>query len=202
MGGSGDIEEGSEIAVDSNGSIYVAGTYWRAAEIGGVTLEPASHRTTYLAQIDETVDGPAVTWVKNIGGTDQGQALPKELIVDESTSSTVPSLYLTGQFLGTIDFDPDPDQQHLVATTTPYDGALYESGEQGFLLRVSGNGDYGNVWQFGRRGNGVALQDDGSVCVVGRFDDESSAMLTQNLHAAGEEDGFLLRIDPDAPQCI
>lgn len=194
IGGGKQAESGNEVAIDSNGDVYVAGTYLGGA-IGGVNLESVGGRNTYIAKITDSVFGPEIAWVKIIGGYHDGYATsrthPWALSIEERASSLSASLYLSGYFSGTTDFDPDPNQEQFVSAASP--------NNQGFLLRLTSDGEYENVWQFGESGRGHASSGDQTVVVSGSFDDESTAMATEDLDAAGGRDGFLIRLDTAAP---
>ena len=104
-------EEGSGIAVDDFGTIYLTGYFLSA----GVDFDPDpvdehpltsnGDRDVFVAKYD--TDG-TVYWAHNIGGTGPDQA--RGIAVDSAGAS-----YLTGFFGSSgVDFDPDPVDEHVL----------------------------------------------------------------------------------------
>jgi hypothetical protein len=101
------------------------------------------------------------------------------------------NVYVTGQFLGTVDFDPGPSVVNLTASATDVFVAKYTpSGALAWARRAGGT-------QIDR---GIDLRTDGegNVYVTGIFSstaDMDPGLPVVNLQASGGSDAFLLKLD-------
>lgn len=98
MGGTG-ADTGNSIALDGSGNMYTTGTFEEKADFdpGARIVNRISQGNTdiYISKLDST--GKFV-WVKAMGGTDLDRGLG--IAVDAGDT------YTTGDFEGTVDFDP------------------------------------------------------------------------------------------------
>jgi len=123
-------------------------------------------------------------WAKGIGGV--GPDIATGSAVDSSGN-----VYVTGNFSGTVDFDPGAAVQNLSSA----------GGTDAFVLKLSSSGDY--VWAKSVGGTGndsgsrLALDSSGNVHIVGFFNSTSDfdpGAGVQNLSSAGGADAFVLKL--------
>ncbi|MBK7455505.1 MAG: hypothetical protein IPJ46_17800 [Anaerolineales bacterium] len=103
-------ELGKSIAIESNGNIYIFGTF-----VGSVDFDPGPGEANLTSNggtdifIIKLDNAGSVVWARNIGGTlDDNGAM--SIAVDSSGS-----VYMTGYFTGTIDFDPGVDAFNITS---------------------------------------------------------------------------------------
>lgn len=103
------------------------------------------------------------------------------------------NVYVTGEYLGKIDFNPDP-------SITSW---LTSAGYDAFVLKLDANGTYVRAGSMGGRGDdsalGIALDSTGNVHVIGGFTADSRADFDPgigrlNLPGGG---GFVVKLDPN-----
>ena len=107
-------EQGRSIAVDSSGNVYTTGFFQGTADFdpdpaGGAVanLTSAGALDVFVSKLDAT---GAFVWAKQFSGTgsfDQGNSIA----VDSSGN-----VYTTGNFRGTVDFDPGAGTANLVSS--------------------------------------------------------------------------------------
>ena len=107
-------EQGRSIAVDSSGNVYTTGFFQGTADFdpdpaGGAVanLTSAGGWDVFVSKLDAT---GAFVWAKQFSGTgsfDQGNSIA----VDSSGN-----VYTTGNFRGTVDFDPGAGTANLVSS--------------------------------------------------------------------------------------
>jgi hypothetical protein len=135
--------------------------------------------------INSKAQSPAFVWSKGVGGTngDYGYG-----IVCDGAGN----VYITGNFNGTVDFDPGPGVYNLT------------SGGDGYILKLDSFGNF--VWakEFAGTGssnsNAIAIDASGKIYVSGYFSgtvDFDPNAGVYNLTAAGSNfrDAFVLKID-------
>src|SRR5690606_10447503 len=97
--------EGVSVAADSNGHVYCVGYFRDTVDFDpgpGVTnLIAAATRNIFITKLDSAGH---LVWAKQIAGTGWGECNAITINGD---------LYLTGSFLGTLDFDPGPGNNDL-----------------------------------------------------------------------------------------
>lgn len=124
-------------------------------------------------------------WAKQMGGStnDAGYAL---------TIDADGSVYSTGSFSGTADFDPGAGTSNLMATggTDIYISKLDASGNLLWAKQIGGsNSDEGNT---------IKLDGMGNVYIAGYFQgtsDFDTGLGTTNLTSLGDSDIFILKLD-------
>ena len=114
-----------------------------------------------------------------------------ELGGDVATDSAN-NAYITGSFQGTIEVDPGVGTTNLTSVGS-WDAAIAKYDPNGALVwakRIGGSGD--------NRGISIAVDDDGSVFLHGRFDasmDLDPGPGTSNVTSAGGLDAFVIKFD-------
>ncbi|MEN8125373.1 MAG: SBBP repeat-containing protein [Bacteroidota bacterium] len=102
-------DSGEEIIIDNSGYIYITGTFE-----GTVDFDPSSNifnltsnggRDIFIQKLDEN---GSFVWASSMGGI--GSEYPRGFLIDPSGS-----LYLTGIFQNTIDFDPSGNIYNLTS---------------------------------------------------------------------------------------
>jgi hypothetical protein len=133
---SGFDEEGKKIRIDNNGILYLIGNY------KGTTTFPTSPSTTfsYKGGTDmflckmSNING-SFLWAKNFGGTDNDD------FNSVAVNSNGSSIYTTGSFRKTVDFDPSGLIFNLTtADTSSYDKFILKFGLPCFYVSLSANG--------------------------------------------------------------
>jgi autotransporter-associated beta strand protein len=184
IGAANNFEQALGIALDSAGNVYTTGSFNGTVDfnpgLGVTNLASAGIDDVFVVQLD--MNG-AFGWARSFGstGSDIGQAIT----VDPSGS-----VYTTGSFEGTVDFDPG-------AGVTPLTSA---GGEDVFVSKLDGTGAFLAAFVFGGAssdgGSGVAVDLAGNICTTGFFNgtaDFDPSAAVQNVTSAGLEDAFVAK---------
>lgn len=150
-----------KMAVDDEDNIYAIGYYGYAAS--GVDLNPdmvdqdiaTSHGGYDMFIVKFNKDGELV-WGHGIGGLYDDWV--NNLVIDGD------NLYVTGQFIGTVDFDGTEETLEINSTLDKYDGFLAKynlDGELNWVFRIGGVDD--------DIANEVAVDGEGNIIVTGTF---------------------------------
>ncbi|WP_442506622.1 choice-of-anchor D domain-containing protein [Novipirellula sp. SH528] len=164
-GSSSDL--GAAVTLDNAGNIYATGEYRGTADFdsgsGTLNLTTATgnngYEDTYIWKLDAN---GGIFWVKSVGGPDRDQ--PYDIEVNGS------SLYLTGTFAETTDFDPGSGTNNLVANVSPNPNA---SATDAYLLKLDLSGNF--VWAramgspFDDVAYGLTIDSTGSLYTVGEY---------------------------------
>ncbi len=184
VGGSSS-QEIKAISVDGSGNVYITGRFTST-----VDFDPGAG-TTNLISTDFSEDiffakynsSGSLTWAKNVG-SDLAE-ISNDISVDGSGN-----VYITGNYGGTVDFDPGAGTTNLAAAGS-YDV---------FFAKYDSNGDL--TWAKSVGGtnfdNGIALELDGngflyiagSLSGSGDFDPDAGTM---TLTSAGSDDIFFTK---------
>lgn len=177
---------GNGIVTDAAGNIYIAGKFQATLDVdpGPAVVSYSSKGSfdIFLLKLSSTGNylGSA-----QIGGT--GSDAVTALIIDNAGA-----LYITGQFLATVDFNPGPVNNSLVS----------KGNGDAFVAKYNSNLDYIFAAQFGGTandaGNDIALDNSGNLYTVGSFNgtaDMDPGTNAYNLISAGNTDAFLSKID-------
>lgn len=171
MGSSG-TDEGNDVAVDVAGNVYTTGKFTGTADFnpgaGTNNLTSNGGDNTFIQKLDSSGN---FTWAKSIGGNagiwgDVGW----DVIVDESGS-----VYTTGTYAGTVDFDPGAGTANLNGNTASI-----------FVQKLSTTGNFvwaksmGDDFFGGSIGYGITLD------------------ATRNVHTTGLFAGTAVDFDPGA----
>jgi hypothetical protein len=174
VGGTG-VDEGTGVATDAAGNVYVTGHFSQAVDFGGGSLTSAGSMDVFLVKYSST---GAHVWSKRIGGSgfDMGGAVG----VDSAGNVVV-----AGNFQGTIDCGGGP-------LTSAGLGDL-------FVAKYSPTGQH--LWskRFGGTGDdsvhGVAVDGAGDVFLTGQFKNTINfGVGAPNLTSGGNEDIFLAKL--------
>jgi hypothetical protein len=191
IGGPG-LEASSDIAIDGSGVYltgYFAGTVDFDPGSGTVALTSAGSVDTFLMKLDPSGN---LVWARRFG--DVADDVPFALAVNTS------GVYVTGQFGGTVDFDPGAGSFSLTA-----DGPA-----DAFLTRLTPAGDFVTAYRLGGAGSdsSLALALSGSTAyLAGVFEktaDFDPGPGTAPLTSAGFTDIFLsiVAADPEPPVAV
>ncbi len=185
-GTDGDVPYG--IDVDSNGNVFVVGTY-----AGTVDFDPGAGTTSRTSRgnndnfvVKLTTDGN-FAWVKEFGGANEERATG--VVLDTNNN-----ILVTGLFNDNVDFNPAPLETNTV--TGNY--------ADGFVLKLDPNGGY--LWAKGFGGSsadygeGIAVDSNNNVYVTGRYtgnvDFDPGAGIT-TIAGSATNGAFILKLNSD-----
>ncbi|MBN4046695.1 SBBP repeat-containing protein, partial [bacterium AH-315-P07] len=191
MGASSGDDYGEGIAVDAAGNVYTTGFFVGTADFDpdtGTTdnLTSAGSNDIFVQKLDAA---GTFAWAKAMGDTsnDFGLAIAVDALGD---------VYTTGQFGGTVDFDPDSG--NTVDVTSAGNSDIYvhkldSSGNFVWVKTMGGSGSNG--------GAGIAVDAAGSVYTTGNFlstaDFDPDPGNAVNLTSAGLSDIFVSKFVTD-----
>jgi len=182
-------DRGYGVAVDGSGNVYVTGEFYHTVDFdpGSGVDEHSSNgeADVFLSKFDSEGD---FQWARTWGGTgynDRGYGVA----VDGSGS-----VYVTGEFLDTVDFDPGPGtDEHTSKGITDCFLSKFDSEGEFQWARTWGGVD----WD---QGYGVAVSGSGSVYVAGKFrytvDFDPGSGVDEHT-SNGWEDVFLSKFDEE-----
>ena len=185
--GDASIDVGQDVGVDATGNVYLTGTY-----SGDVDFDPSGNevvlssvnRSSDVALASYTPEG-ALRWALGVGSAQADGSFG--LAVSETGIS-----YVTGHFVGRVDFDPGPADASRVSL-----GA-----RDAFLARYLEDGTFDWVHQMGSgfaEGRNVAVDATGAVGFVASYSGDvfPDPASTQRLTSVGEQDMLIARYQPD-----
>ncbi len=146
--GGAQFDEGYSIVLDGFGNIHVTGIFEGTADFdpsnGIFNLSSVGGADMFILKLDPS---GSFLWAKGIGGLsyDTGRGIA----VDASGN-----VYTTGNFIGTVDFDPGPAIFNL---NTPGQQYVY-------ILKLDASGSF--VWAKSIQGMGISSSDVGASIVV------------------------------------
>jgi hypothetical protein len=157
MGGT-NSDIGNSIAIDGSGNAYITGSFNGTADFdpgaGTQNLVSAGGSDIFLAKYDASGN---YAYAKSIGGTslDVGSSIS----IDGTGTA-----YITGYFIGTVDFDPGVGTQNLTSSAGSYDI---------FLAKYDASGNYVYAKCIGGTssdiGNSIAIDGTGNAYITGYF---------------------------------
>ena len=167
-GGTSNFCEGRAIGTDLAGNIYSTGNFYGTVDfdpgIGVFNLTSSSATTEYNIYISKLDPLGNFLWAKKIGNSQWNEAF--DIVVDNTGNC-----FITGNFNGTVDFDPGAGVFNLVDMT----GLTYsEYGGDAFVCKLDASGNF--VWakQFGgantEKGRTIDLDLSGNVYFSGSFE--------------------------------
>ena len=151
------VSYGASVDVDSDGYVYTPGRFTGTIDfdpgIGVASLTPFGGGDIFISKLDNT---GAFVWVKQIGGT-AGESVLSLALDDDG------NVYITGQLLGTVDFDPGVGTTNLTsAGDSDIFIAKYDaSGSLAWAKSIGGTGF--------DEGVSIAVDGDGNVYATGEF---------------------------------
>lgn len=175
-GGSGN-ETCHGLAVASDGSIFLAGTFQNNLVLDSQTLQTRGESDIFLFKTNAQGD---ISWAKRAGG----------LLADEVTAITLDKndhLICAGSFRLEADFD------NLMLNATQNPKAI-------FIAKYDTNGQL--TWGKSLSGGGlkdadaIACDQEGNIFLTGHFQD-SLTVVDTTLYASGRTDFFLAKLSPD-----
>jgi len=185
MGGTS-YDEGRSITIDAGGNVYTIGGFSGTVDFdpgaGTVNLTSAGNDDIFIQKLDSAGN---LLWVKQIGETlnDYGNSI---------TTDAGGNVYTTGNFSGTVDFDPGAGTANLTSA----------GNDDIFIQKLDSAGNFLWVKQMGGTGNdyGSSITTDagGNVYTTGRFSytvDFDPGAGTNNLISSGYDDIFIQKLN-------
>ena len=211
--GGTDDDRAERIAVDANGRIYLTGYFESTADFDpgpcSNSVISAGCTDIFMLRLDSSGD---LVWAGGIGGTsaDYGRAL---------AVSGDGSVYGSGQFNGTADFDPGPDLFPL-ETYGHYDIPIFRLDSTGSLVwaeqlggtnwdqaydltvdpdgNLVGVGGFTDVADFGPGATDILLTIAGDLdIVVFRLDSAGGGIRADRFGGPGSDMGYGVHVSPD-----
>ena len=180
--GSGDTSSDG-VFVDASGNMYVAGTFSGTVDFdpgaGTANLTSARGTNVYVAKLDASGN---YVWAR------QFDVNYLWVFTGDASGNT----YVTGDFGGTVDFDPGAGTANLTSV----------GGVDAYVAKLDASGNY--VWarRFGGSSDdvvrGVAVDTSGSTYLTGYFDgtvDFDPGAGTANLTSAGSADAYVVKLN-------
>ena len=186
MGGTSN-DFGNSIAVDALGNVYTTGDFLGTADFDpgpGTYNLTAAYVDIFVSKLNASGN---FVWAKDMGG---GAATGNSIAVDASFN-----VCTTGNFNGTVDFDPGAGTYNLTSVTGGFDifvSKLDSSGKFVWAKKMGGDSTYDN------QGNSIAVDASGNVYTTGQFNgtvDFDPGPGTYNLTSAGQGDIFVSKLD-------
>ena len=190
MGGTSGTE-GNAIAIDGNSNIYTTGYFQATADFNPDTAVaynlsiPGTDAAIFVSKLDSAGN---FVWAKQIGdgGWDVGASI---------ATDAAGSVYVSGQFDGSVDFDPGPGTTTLTAV-----GA-----NDVFIVKLDANGAL--VWakQLGGtngsiENKAITIDKRGNVITTGTFSgtlDFNPGAAAQNLTSSGWGSIYISKLNSD-----
>jgi Beta-propeller repeat len=156
LGGTGN-DSAADIAFDGAGNVYVAGTF-----AGAVDFDPTPQLATTLTA---PAAGSAFVWKLDF----EGDLFLARSVTGTSSASSLAidplgNIFVTGQFKGTADFDPDPQIANTLTTTNPAGSA--------YVWRLNSTGAFAWARAYNTTGSiettAIAVDGAGNVYTAGR----------------------------------
>lgn len=181
MGGQ-NIDEGNAINVDNNGNVYSTGLFE-----GTVDFDPSSNTFNLTSNggydifISKLDNNGNFVWAKQFGAN--GQDVGHSIATDNNGN-----VYVTGNFMGTIDFDPGIGTYNLTSN----------GNTDIFILKLNSSGNF--IWakQFGGTNSDIGLDDMNNIYTIGNFTgivDFDPGAGVYNLTANSNSDIFISKLD-------
>jgi len=174
-----------DIAVDDAGNVYTAGSYFGSVDFdpgkGKFTLPWIEGYEIYVSKLDANGN---FAWAKSAAGA--GNQFPEALTLDAAGD-----LYITGDFEGTVDFNPAPATANLTSA----------GGRDAFVWKLTSSGAFAWIAGLGGSlsdiGRGIGVDAAGNVYTAGVFNDTADfdpGPNTYNLTSAGGNDIFMSKL--------
>lgn len=188
FGGTGYDQGGYSITVDSLGNVYTTGLFVGTADFDPgpsiSNLTSSSGIDVFVSKLDAS---GSFVWVKQLGG--QNGAVGHSIVADDSNS-----VYITGVFSGTVDFDPGPSTTNLTSIWNKDVYVQKLDASDNFVWAKSFGGGNLNSPYIVRS----ALDGSGNLYTAGHFsetvDFDPSSSIT-NLTSVGSRDVFVQKMD-------
>ena len=188
FGGPG-IERVFSIKTDHQGNVYATGEFQFTVDFDpGTGVQNISSNGSYDIFILKLDSQGNFLWAKTMGGpaADEGNAI----FIDK-----LGNVYTTGEFAGTVDFDPNAGTSQLISPG---------SSSNVFIQKLDSNGDFLWAKRVGDSDDNLGYDLDmdwkGNIYLTGAFSgttDFSFGANTASLSATGERDIFVQKLDAD-----
>ena len=214
FGGTGSNVTGSSLALDSSGNVYSIGNFSSTVDfdpgIGVQNLISFGSNDIFISKLDSSGN---FIWAKGIGGSDTDRGV--DLKVDDSGSD----IYCTGEFRGTVDFNPGAGIYNLISSGSRdifilnlssigefvWANKIGDSGaDRGHDIAIDNinnyiylTGEYSGSPDFNPgTGSYVLTSAGGQDCFVTKFDDLGNFVWARSMGGtAGEEPGNSIQLD-------
>lgn len=161
MKGDGGGGIGLSIKLDPSGNVYIFGSF-----VGSVDFDPGpgsfvmtSPESAFICKLDGSGN---FLWAKQFNQGTQDER-DRSMTVDAAGN-----VYMTGSFVGTVDFDPGPAVSNMIS----FGGGV---SRDAYILKLNTNGDFIFSKQFGGGGGGggeglsIALDAAGDIYTTGYY---------------------------------
>lgn len=187
LGGSGAHEEGSSIAVDNSGNVYVSGYYDHGefatfpSEFGSISLpHTGSQQNIFVAKLNASGD---MVWAKAYGSQTYAYETADGIAVDNGGN-----VYVAGTFSDVVDFDGITLQAANTSAREAYVIKLDNSGTAQWAERFYGGSD--------AHVGDITVGTNGKVYVTGYFSYQLNVGSTQlTTSGSGDEDVFVASLN-------
>ncbi|MCJ8289581.1 MAG: SBBP repeat-containing protein [Crocinitomicaceae bacterium] len=177
-------EYGRSITIDALGNLYITGYFKGTVDFdpnsGISNLTATGNFDFFILKLDTAGN---FVWAKKIGGTGSDKA-------NSITTDNLGNVYTTGNFSGTVDFDPNAGTNNLTAN----------GNNLLFILKLDTAGNF--VWakkMGGVNSASITTDSSGNIYTTGYFngtsDFDPSTTSTVNLTPIGQGDIFILKLD-------
>lgn len=185
IGGAGD-DRAYGLARDSAGNLYVTGSFQ-----GTVDFDPGSSQALLTSHAGSDIfvakydAGGNYLWARNYGSTSSAADAGYGITVDTSGN-----VFVTGQFAGTVNFNPGAAKAFNLKST---------GGTDAFVLKLTNSGMLGWAVRVGAtqadRGRGIAVDSAGRIYVTGAFGSLIRQRFGPTLKTFINSDVFVVRLN-------
>ncbi len=192
--GSTGSDQAADVTTDSAGNVYTTGFFSGTVDFdpgSGVTnlTSPSGNTGMFVTKVNSN---GVLIWARSmLNGASFGSAFPSSITVDSAGN-----VLTTGQFLGTVDFDPGEGVTNI-ASTLDYDAFVSKLDSAGnFVWARSVGGDGASVQVD--QGTGIAVDISGNVYTTGYFTgtaDFDPGTGTTELDGAGNRATFVWKLN-------
>lgn len=180
-------EVGNSILSDSQGNVYLAGTFWGTVDFdpnaGVFNLTSVDSSDIFIQKLDSNGD---FIWAKSIGGASDDEVA--DLALDQFGN-----IYMVGAFGDMVDFDPNVGTFDMIS----------KGGLDAFILKIDTSGNF--IWAKSLGGEyldgttQIKVKED-YIFIVGGYQDSvdfDPDLGVFNLVSSGSSDAFILKLDVD-----
>lgn len=170
-------------AVDKQGNVYVVGAFNKSVYFAGTTI--VGNWTTLTGFVLKLTRNGALSWVKSLPGLSSDAT---GVAVD-----TLGNIFMTGQFEGTVDFDPSAATNNITAIGDKdiFIAKWDTAGNAIWTKTIGGTtGDFSN--SIAVKGDGSSIFTTGKFTGTADFDPSAG---TSNLTSVANEDAYVLSLD-------
>ncbi|MBK5285337.1 MAG: T9SS type A sorting domain-containing protein [Bacteroidia bacterium] len=179
---------GFSIAIDpaGSGNVHTTGYFAGTADfdpgVGIFNLTSAGGNDIFISKLDASGN---FVWAKALGGTSYQYG--NSIAIDPAGSGDA---YTTGNFNGTVDFDPGAGVFNLTSAGGSDDIFISKLDSSGNFIWVKAMGGISNDV-----GNSIAIDASGNVHLTGYFNSPSISFSSTTLTNTGGSDIFIARLD-------